>query len=66
MKSAISLFVFIITIFCFFSFNKKNEPAKQWIRINQLGYTPAGVKVAVWCGKEEVTIPSFDVIDSAS
>lgn len=66
MKKAISLFVFIITIFCFFSFNKKNEPVKQWIRINQLGYTPAGVKVAVWCSKEDVAVRSFDVIDSAS
>jgi endoglucanase len=66
MKSAVSLFAFIMTIACFFSFSKKNEPAQQWIRINQLGYTPAGVKVAVWCSKEEVAVRSFDVIDSAS
>ena len=22
-----------------------------WIRINMLGYTPSGIKVAIWCGK---------------
>jgi endoglucanase len=32
------------------SFGQKEEHS-SWIRINQLGYTPDGVKVAVWCGK---------------
>ena len=30
---------------------QKQEP-QSWIRINQLGYTPGGTKVAVWCSKE--------------
>ena len=35
------------------SFTGVNEKSgsSAWIRINQLGYTPAGVKVAVWCSK---------------
>ncbi len=39
---------------------------QSWIRINQLGYLPEGVKVAVW-GSKETQIPStFQLIDSAS
>jgi len=54
-------------LFCFFSalifsFNKPEDQA--WIRINQLGYTPAGVKVAVWCSKEDKTIKTFQLIDA--
>ena len=30
----------------------RKEETQSWIRINQLGYTPGGVKVAVWCSKE--------------
>ncbi|MEO5649998.1 MAG: glycoside hydrolase family 9 protein [Ginsengibacter sp.] len=66
MKKIIFFFASVISIVCFFSFNKKEEATKQWIRINQLGYTPTGIKVAVWCSKEEGNISSFDVIDSAS
>ena len=47
------------------AFNKKQE-SKSWIRINQLGYTPGGVKVAVWCSKESRTIGSFQLIDAAT
>jgi endoglucanase len=39
--------VFALSFF-FFSFGKK-EAANTWIRINQLGYTPGGIKIAVWC-----------------
>ena len=39
------------------------EPT-AWIRINQLGYTPGGMKVAVWCGKgSEKTVTNFSLID---
>jgi hypothetical protein len=40
-----------------------NAPA-AWIRINQLGYTPGGIKVAVWGSKEEVTIANWQLIDA--
>ena len=35
----------------------------DWIRINQLGYRPAGMKVAVWCSKGQDTLKFFEVID---
>jgi peptidoglycan/xylan/chitin deacetylase (PgdA/CDA1 family) len=60
-----SLLLFVAAII-FYSFNKKNQSTQQWIRINQLGYTPNGVKVAVWCSKETLNINSFELIDSAT
>ncbi|SEV96837.1 Peptidoglycan/xylan/chitin deacetylase, PgdA/CDA1 family [Chitinophaga sp. YR573] len=36
----------------------------DWIRINQMGYTPAGSKVAVWCSKEQDTLKYFELIDA--
>jgi endoglucanase len=44
------------------SFSEKKEP-QSWIRINQLGYTPGAVKVAVWCSKEELTVSSWQLVD---
>lgn len=37
-----------------------------YIRINQLGYLPAGIKVAVWGSLEDGTLQSFELLDSAS
>lgn len=54
-----------ILLLPFLSFNRKEEP-QSWIRINQLGYTPDGIKVAVWCSREENTIGSFQLIDAAT
>ncbi|MFC1783522.1 glycoside hydrolase family 9 protein [Planctomycetota bacterium] len=36
---------------------------KSWIRINQWGYTPKAVKAAVWAGKEDIAISSFEIVD---
>jgi hypothetical protein len=58
--------VFSIAICVFFSFRDKTEVTYQWIRINQLGYTPAGVKVAVWCSKQSTGITFFELIDSVT
>ncbi len=66
MNKLISLSAYVLFITLSFSFNKKNENKQAWIRINQLGYTPQGIKVAVWCSKNETTISSFSLIDSAS
>jgi peptidoglycan/xylan/chitin deacetylase (PgdA/CDA1 family) len=57
------LSILILISFCF---DKKSEQDKSWIRINQLGYTPQGIKVAVWCSKTESTISSFSLIDSVT
>jgi endoglucanase len=47
------------------AFNKKVE-TQSWIRINQLGYTPAGVKVAVWCSKSVEGISNWELVDAVS
>lgn len=38
----------------------------EYIRINQLGYLPAGIKVAVWGSLTDATLQSFELLDSAS
>lgn len=47
------------------SFFYKTAP-ESWIRINQLGYTPTGKKVAVWCSQKAATLQQFQLIDSAT
>ena len=53
----------VIALLPFFSF-VKNENPQGWIRINQLGYTPKGVKVAVWCSKDSLTVNRWQLIDA--
>ncbi len=40
------------------------QEADSWIRINQLGYTPQGIKVAVWGSKTDKMITTFTVVDA--
>ena len=41
------------------------QPAEnEWIRINQLGYSPASGKVAVFVSKKESNIQNFELIDA--
>lgn len=56
------LFILLVPVVAFVS---KQQP-QSWIRINQLGYTPGGVKVAVWCSKEEATLTGWQLIDAAT
>jgi endoglucanase len=39
---------------------------ESWIRINQLGYLPGSSKVAVWCGKDNESIKSWELIDATT
>ncbi len=39
---------------------------ESWVRINLAGYKPSGIKVAVWCTKENTSIRNFQVIDKTS
>ena len=55
--------LFIILLF---GFSGKNGNSSSWVRINQLGYQPNGVKVAVWCSKDESAISSWQLVDAAS
>jgi Glycosyl hydrolase family 9./N-terminal ig-like domain of cellulase. len=55
------LVVFIISL----SFTRKQEE-QSWIRVNLLGYQPAGIKVAVWCSKGYTNPTSFELVDAAT
>ncbi len=44
----------------------QNLESKAWIRINQLGYTPAGIKVAVYGAKGIPAIKKFYLIDAST
>src|SRR3989337_1679649 len=52
-------FSIIIVLFSLTSLHSQNS----WIRMNQLGYSPGGVKVAVLAMKEKGTITKFELID---
>ena len=54
----------IIFILFFAAFQSKSQTT-AWIRINQLGYKPAGIKIAVWCGKEQ-SVSSWQLIEKSS
>lgn len=54
---------FLFVVVLAFSLAKKEEPT-AWIRINQLGYKPSGIKVAVWCSKENSVLQNFELVDS--
>jgi endoglucanase len=56
----------ITALFIFFSFSKKQTEENSWIRINLLGYQPSGVKVAVWCSKDDKPVKTFQLIDAAT
>lgn len=56
---------FLLTALLFFSF-RQNETLHAWIRINQMGYKPGGIKVAVWCSKETKAVKSFQLIDAVT
>jgi len=64
MKRIFLLTGIVLIIVCL-SF-RKTAPEQNWIRINQLGYTPAGIKVAVWCSKENVLPTAVDLIDAST
>ncbi|HEV8081492.1 MAG TPA: glycoside hydrolase family 9 protein, partial [Chitinophagaceae bacterium] len=66
MNKIISVSAFILVVIFIFAFAKKNENSKTWIRINQLGFTPQGIKVAVWCSKNDASVSTFSLIDSAT
>ena len=55
----LSIITFVFTISC-------NHEQSDWIRINQLGYRPGDVKVAVYLSKEPVNLKSFRIIDAVT
>jgi hypothetical protein len=59
MRNAL-LFIVIFAFACSRSFIS----GESWIRINSLGYSPHGIKVAVWCSKGIQSPKTFDVLDA--
>lgn len=55
-----------LTILAILAFTKKKEAEVSWIRINWLGYTPNGIKVAVWCSKNEIAIEKFRLVNAST
>src|SRR5665647_1680092 len=53
----------LIFVGILFSFKPELENVTEWIRINQLGYTPRGIKVAVWVSKNNELPATFQLID---
>ncbi|MEP7278750.1 MAG: glycoside hydrolase family 9 protein [Bacteroidota bacterium] len=56
-----TVFLFFITAICC-----NGIQAQQWVRVNQLGYSASGVKVAVWASKETGFPVSFELADAAT
>jgi peptidoglycan/xylan/chitin deacetylase (PgdA/CDA1 family) len=65
MKNRLFVTIIAFVLFISFSFRNSLEP-DSWIRINQFGYTPTGIKVAVWCGKGTEHITAFQLVDETS
>jgi hypothetical protein len=56
-------FTFICLLLAALFAFRSNDASQAWIRINQLGYKPGGIKVAVWGAKQDVPLQSFQLID---
>src|ERR1035437_10066461 len=65
MKPVMKFVLLFMIIGIIFSFKNAENP-KEWIRINQLGYTPDGIKVAVWVSKNNKLPKDFQLIESKS
>jgi len=55
-----------VTIILFFTSFQKSQQQTSWIRINLLGYTPKGIKVAVWCSKGQSAVSNWQLIETNS
>ena len=64
MKTTCTISLVCLSLLVCSFFKKANE--LSWIRINQLGYTPHGLKVAVWCSKEQSIVQTFQLVDATT
>ncbi len=53
-----------ILILCFFILLNNNLLAQDFIRVNQLGYTPKAEKNAVYLSREKIELRQFEVCDA--
>jgi endoglucanase len=54
------------TIILFFTGFQYAPQTTAWIRINQLGYNPDGIKVAVWCSKGQLAIGNWQLVNAST
>jgi endoglucanase len=55
----------LLLLACLTSFHAQSQDnSKSWIRVNQLGYLPSGVKVAVWVSKAAISAGKFQLLDA--
>jgi peptidoglycan/xylan/chitin deacetylase (PgdA/CDA1 family) len=59
-------FLISVTVILFFTSFHKQQQQTSWIRINLLGYTLKGIKVAVWCSKEQLAIANWQLVEAAT
>ena len=58
--------IILICISMLFSLVVEGNASKSWIRVNQLGYIPKGVKVAVYASKNDESVSGFELVDAKS
>ena len=64
MKKVCTLLLVSLVALLIAATHKDDDPS--WIRINQLGYTPKGIKVAIWCSKGNQPISDFQLKEAAT
>ncbi|MEO7044273.1 MAG: cellulase N-terminal Ig-like domain-containing protein, partial [Ferruginibacter sp.] len=63
-KNLVKPVILFIIVGIIFSF-KNPSGTNEWIRINQLGYPPQAIKVAVWVSKQNVSPASFQLMQAS-
>lgn len=66
MKITLTLAAIILFAFVYKKKEQNSNAITSWIRINQLGYLPDGIKTAVWCSKESKEVKTFQLVDAAT
>jgi len=62
-RSIFCVAIFLLAAY-FISFKSANKLEQQsWIRINLLGYSPSGIKVAIWASKSDKVPVLFELVD---
>ncbi|MCX3264368.1 glycoside hydrolase family 9 protein [Pedobacter agri] len=62
-RSIFCVAIFLLAAY-FISFKSANKLEQQsWIRINLLGYSPSGIKVAIWASKSDRVPVLFELVD---
>ncbi|MGF6846134.1 endoglucanase [Chitinophaga sp. W3I9] len=65
MKNVRLFAAYLLFLLCVAACSHAQAPA-AWIRINQLGYLPGGVKVAVWGGKGSMQPRTFQLVSAVT